>query len=127
MHYVDFQLASLCLPRFYSSSAILLIVNNLKGSKCVIVKPLQEISSCCVCTLNVLVKTEVPEKPVCYIQVLYVIKKQEMQRMSIKTCFTNNSRQKKPGVNKKMRVTFIFSILKSYKLIEKKTHSLCVT
>lgn len=89
------------------------------------VEPLWEISLCCVCILNILVKTEVPEKPVCYIQVVYVIKKQEMQRMSIKTCSTNNSTQRKPGGKKKMRVTFIFSVLKSCKLIEKNPGPSC--
>lgn len=99
-HYEDFQCVSLGLPTLYSSSAILLVVNNLKGSKCVSFQPFWEISLCCVCILNILVKTEVPEKPVCYIQVVYVIKKQGMQRISIKTCSISNSRLRKPGVNK---------------------------
>lgn len=76
--------------------------------------------------LKILVKTEVPEKPVCYIQVMYVVKNHEMQGTSIKTSSTNNSRQREPRVNRKIRMTFIFSFLKSYKLIEEK-QGLCVT
>lgn len=91
-----------------------------------VVEPLWETSLCCVCVLKILVKTEVPEKPVCYIQVMYVIRNHEMQRTSIKTCSTNNSRQRKPRVSKKIRVIFVFSFLKSYKLIEK-NQGLCVT
>lgn len=87
-------------------------------------EPLWETSLCCVFILKILVKTEVPEKPVCYIQAVYVIKKQEMQRIAMKTCSTNNSRQSKPGVSKKMRVTLI-CFLKSYKLMEKNPGPLC--
>lgn len=86
-----------------------------------VVEPLWETSLCCVCVLKILVNTEVLEKPVCYVQVIYVIKNHEMQRTSIKTCSTNNSRERKPRVSKKIRVAFIFSFLKSCKLIEKKT------
>lgn len=39
-----------------------------------VVEPLWERALYYVCVLKIVIKTEVPEKPVCYIQVIYVIK-----------------------------------------------------
>lgn len=83
-----------------------------------VVEPPWKTSLSCLRVSKILVKTEVPEKPVGYIQVIYVIKNREMQRPSIKTCSTNNSRQRKLRVSKKIRATFIFRFLNSYKLSE---------